>query len=176
METLGSNIELVLGQEFLTWLWYHSEIQNGTFYTVKDNSPYVLYLHQRIVVRGGEGDATETASVSGVNSALREAKMGLVTGKLVVRALIRMEKNDLDWQLTLKAEDFALNGLKTASVAKEDRDNDNPDALFLEKIFLIEEGLDLVDDVYHQFLKARLDESVWREECKRIAEWINTEV
>ncbi len=174
-ENLNAGIELALGQEFLTWLWFHSEVQNGTFHTLKDNSPYILYIHQRIVVRGGEGDATETASVSGVNSALKEAKMGLQIGKLVVRALVRIEKGELDWQLTLKAEDFSLNSLKTAAVAKEDRDDDNPDALFLEKIYLIEEGLELIDDVYHQFLKTRLDSKAWSDECKAINKWINQE-
>lgn len=156
-ENLGTDIEFALGQEFLTWLWYYSEVRNGTFHTLKDNNPYVLYVHQRIVVRGGMGDATETASVSGVHSALREAKMGLLTGKLVVRALIRIERGELEWQVTLKAEDFALNSLKTSAVSKEDRDEDNPDALFLEKIYLIEEGLDIIDDAYQQFLKVRLN-------------------
>ncbi len=175
MENLGTSIEQALGQEFLTWLWYRSEKQNGTFYKISDKSPYVLYVHQRVVVRGGEENAVETASVSGIHSALREAKMGLTTGKLVVRALIRMERNEMDWQVTLKADDFSINGLKTVAVSKEDKD-DNPDAIFLEKMFLIEEGLLLLDDIYHQFLEVRINEQEWNDEIKRIAEWINTEV
>ncbi len=175
MENLGTSIEVALGQEFLTWLWYSSEKQNGTFRKIKDQTPYVLYVHQRVVVRGGESDAVETASVSGVNSALREARMGLITGKLVVRALIRIEMGELDWQVTLKADDFSINGLKCVKIQKEEAD-DNPDAIFLEKMYLMEEGLDIIDDIYHQFLKVRINQKEWTDESARIAEWINTEV
>ncbi len=174
-QTLETSIDTTLGQEFLTWLWYHSEQRHGAFNTIKSKEAYVLYIHQRIIVRGGAGDQTETASVSGVNSSLREAKMGLLTGKYVVSALIRFEQGDLNWQYNCKAEDFCLNSFKTAAVSKEDKDEDNQDALFLEKMYLIEKGLELVDDIYQQFLLLRLNPTDWKEQCSLINAWINEE-
>ncbi len=171
-ESLGTTIEMALGQEFLTWLWYNSEEKNGTYYTITEDSPYNINIVRRIVVRGGEGEAIETASVSGANSALREAKLGLNIGKLVISALIQIEKDALEWQFNFKADDFALNSYKTPPVSKEDRDNENPDALFFEKIGFIENGLTLLDDCYEQFLKLRLDKAKWKDEVENMSSWI----
>ncbi len=174
-EYSGDNIDVLLGQEFLTWLWYRGEFADGLFRMSTESGhegdAFHVRLEQRLVVRGGEGDYQETASVSGSFSPLREARLGLSTGKQVVRALVRFSKDELDWQLTLKAEDFCLNSMRTPPVAKPE-EGDDPDAIFLEKIYLIESCLDLIDDVYLQFLKIRLSEQAWDEEVKAVAAWI----
>ncbi len=172
--SLESPIEIALGQEFLTWLWFRSEALNGTYHTVADQKPYSLYVQQRIVVRGGEGEQVETASVSGVHSALREAKLGLTTGKFVVRALVQLEVEEAIYSTTLKAEDFCLNSLRTPAISKEDKEDTDPDAQFLEKMYFLEEALSYIDDVYLQFLQIRLDNPRWAEECRAIGDWINS--
>ena len=90
----------ILGQEFLTWLWYQSDVAPGAFVD-KEGQPFSVSMEQRIVVQGGEGDAKETATVAGTLSPLREARFGLGTGKKVTRALIRLEKEELAFQFTL---------------------------------------------------------------------------
>lgn len=70
----------ILGQEFLTWLWYQSDVAPGAFVD-KEGQPFSVSMEQRIVVQGGEGDAKETATVAGTLSPLREARFGLGTGK-----------------------------------------------------------------------------------------------
>ena len=78
---LGQTTDMVLGQEFLTWLWFRSETQPMGFKD-KEGVPFSMNLEQRIVVQGGEGDSLETASVSGSLSQLREVRLGLRTGKI----------------------------------------------------------------------------------------------
>ena len=151
---LGQTTDIILGQEFLTWLWYQSDTAPGSFIDSK-GMPFSISMEQRIVVQGGDGDSLETASVSGSPSPLREARFGLATGKKVTRALLRLEKDDLAWQLSLKAEDFSCNSLKTPKVEK-DAEDDDPDAMILEKIYLMESCLNLLDSLYIQFLKLRL--------------------
>lgn len=175
---LGDNIDILLGQEFLTWLWFRSEVTGGMFQIStgpQAGSSFHVTLEQRLVVRGGEGDHKETASVSGSFSPLREARLGLSTGKKVVRALVRFSKDENDWQLTLKAEDFALGSLRTPAIAKAE-EGDDPDASFLEKIYLIESCLELLDEAYHQFLKVRLSQEAWKEEIKAVNTWINHDI
>ena len=171
----GDNIDVLLGQEFLTWLWYRGEIADGLFKmspeSGHDGEAFHVRLEQRLVVRGGEGDYQETASVSGSFSPLREARLGLSTGKQVVRALVRFSKDELDWQLTLKAEDFGLNSMRTPPLSKPE-EGDDPDAFFLEKIYLIESCLELIDDVYRQFLQIRLSQKAWDAEVKAVGVWI----
>ncbi len=161
----------MLGQDFLTWLWFRSE-QGQPFFTHKE-VPFDLSMEQRIVVRGGKGDAQETASVTGMLSSLREAKLGLLTGKKVVQALARIEKDGMAWQSLIKAEDFSIGSLRSPSVER-DPDSDDMDALFLEKAYLVDLYLDMLDDLYRQFLHVRLAPAQWSEEEVAVGEWITT--
>ena len=163
---LGQTTDLILGQEFLTWLWYKTSV--GGIFNDPTGRPFTVSMEQRIVVQGGEGDHVETASVSGLDSELREARMGLTTGKKVTRALLRLERDPEIWQVTLKAADFTLNSLKTPKIEKDN--DDDPDALFLEKVHLIESCLELVDAMYKTFLGIRLGPE-WKQEAAKIKEW-----
>ncbi len=166
--TLYDTPDLILGQEFLTWLWFRSA--TGAIFNDPSGRPFTVTMEQRIVVQGGEGDHVETASVSGLESELREARTGLATGKKVARALLRLERAPEEWSVTLKAADFSLNSLKTPKIDKNDSDDD-PDALLLEKISLIEGCLELVDSLYSAFLALRLGPE-WKDEAARVRDWI----
>ncbi len=166
---LGESTDLVLGQEFLTWLWFRSD--TAPVFAAPDKGPdFTVSMEQRIVVQGGEGDALETASVSGVMSELREARLGLTTGKKVSRALVRFTRDPESWQVTLKAQDFSLGSLKTPSTEKGDSPDDDPDALFFEKIQLTEVCLEFFDTLYAEFLRLRLSPK-WEEAAREIGKW-----
>lgn len=173
MPYLGESTDIVLGQEFLTWLWFRSD--TAPLFSAPDGGPdFTVSMEQRIVVQGGEGEAKETASVSGVMSDLREARLGLTTGKQVSRALVLFSRDPEEWRVTLKAADFSLGSLKTPSVEKGDSQDDDPDALFYEKIHLTETCLTFFDAIYAEFLGLRLSRA-WEEETKKIREWMTRE-
>lgn len=174
---IGENTDLILGQEFLTWLWFRSETGNVFRMETPEHNgiPFTVTMEQRIVVRGGEGENQETATVVGSFSPLREARLGLLTGKQVVRALIHIEKDGMDWQVTLKAEDFSINSLRTPPISKDDAAQD-PDAVFLEKIYLIEQALNMLDEMFQQFLALRLSPAAWQTEAKAVAEWMRRDL
>jgi hypothetical protein len=165
---LGQTTDLILGQEFLTWLWFRSA--GGGIFQDASGRPFSVSLEQRIVVQGGDGAHRETASVSGLDSDLREARLGLTIGKKVTRALLRLERAPEEWQLALRAEDFSCGGLRTPKVEQDDQAD--PDALFLEKISLVEGCLELLDALYLHFLDIRLG-SGWPEEVKRLRQWMD---
>ena len=170
---IGQNTDLILGQEFLTWLWFRSE--TGSVFRMEDGphagEPFTVAMEQRIVVRGGEGEHLETATVAGSLSPLREARLGLQTGKLVVRALVKLEKDGMDWQVTLRAEDLSPSSFRTPKVSRDDA-SDDPDTLFLEKTYFIELGLDMLDEMFRQFLAIRLSAARWQEEVRSMTEWM----
>lgn len=169
---LGQTTDLILGQEFLTWLWFRSA--TGGIFNDKSGRPFSVSMEQRIVVQGGDGDHLETASVSGIDSELREARMGLTVGKKVTRALLRLERAPEEWQVTLKAADFSLGSLKTPKIESGSNSDADPDALFLEKMYLLESCLELIDVLYKEFLHVRLDNGAdgWPNEVKRLREWM----
>jgi hypothetical protein len=162
----------LIGQDFLTWLWYVSEVRQGEMQT-SQGEVFTLVMEQRISVQGGEGESRDTAQSSGPRSELREAMLGLKSGKKVNLARMKLEVDSETWQLQLKAEDFSVSGLKTPKVETSDQGQDeDPDAAFLEKMHLMERAFELVDDLFAQFLRLRFSEQ-WPEELRRVRDWIN---
>jgi hypothetical protein len=161
----------LLGQEFLTWLWYKSDEQGGRFQTA-DGEWFAAHVEQRITVQGGEGDSKETATVTGQHSELREAKLGVRNGKKVNRGLIRFESDGMEWSVQLKSEDFSYGSLRTPKVETKRQEGEDPDAIFLEKIYLIEKCLEYLDSLYRQFLELRLSRDKWEEELGRFRNWL----
>lgn len=166
---LGQMKDVVLGQDFLTWLWYKSDVTGGRF--EDKGEVFELHMEQRVSVQGGEGDTLETATVSGAMSELREARLGLRTGKKVNRAQIRIEKDVEAWSFTLKAEDFSIGSLRTPTVETKLEEGDDPDAPFLEKMFLLEKCLSHLDAVYAAFLNVRFG-TAWDEEVQAFRTWL----
>jgi len=169
----GQIKDLILGRDFLTWLWFKSETAKGDFVT-EAGEPFSLYVEQRITVTGGEGDAKESISVSGLLSELREAKVGLAMGKKVSKALVRIGQEPDTWHAVIKAEDFSLSGFKTPKVERERDEDEDPDAAFLEKMYLVEKGLGFLDEAYAQFLAVRFSPR-WNEECARVRAWLEAD-
>ncbi|MDO5537731.1 MAG: hypothetical protein Q4F72_09415 [Desulfovibrionaceae bacterium] len=159
----------ILGQEFLTWLWYRSDTSPDAF-ADESGAPFAVSMEQRMTVEGGDGDNHETAAVSGACSPLREARVGLATGKKVTRSLLQLTRDDFTYSVVLRAEDFSLNSLKTPKVEKPGEDDD-PDAMVLEKIALLETATGMLDSLYLAFLRVRLDDAAWARECAAIGRW-----
>ncbi len=166
----SSRLDLYLGQDFLTWLWYNSEVRQGQLST-SGGEVFFLAMEQRIAVEGGAGQSRDIAVSSGPGTSLREAKLGLQSGKKVNRALMRIELDSEAWRLQLKAEDFSVSGMKTPRVQKAREEGEDPDAPLLEKVYLIEKCLELVDDLFAQFLRLRFSQE-WSEEARKIGDWI----
>lgn len=160
-----------LGQDFLTWLWFHTETRQCLVQT-SSGQEFVLCLEQRVSVLGGEGASRDTAVCSGPASALREARLGLRMGKKVDQARLRITLDKNDWELQVKAEDFSLSGLKTPKVSRIDQEED-PEAMLLEKIYLLDRVWQLLDDLYLQFLRLRLGPE-WELESRELARWISS--
>jgi len=160
----------LLGQDFLTWLWYKTAQENILF-QLEDKRTFTLQIEQKVSVQGGEGETKSTTTVSSPGGELTEAKTGLGTGKKVNKAQILFAMDEDDWLVTVNAADFGLSGLKTPKIATKDDEGDDPDAKFLEKMFLVERCLEMLDIVFSQFLKMRMSKE-WREESASVKLWI----
>jgi len=162
--------DVVLGQDFLTWLWFRSE-KSGWLFKMPDGSEFNVYLEQRMSVRGGSGDNVEKAVVTGPHAEFTEAKLGLRNGKLVDKAVVRFERDGATWMVLLGSDDFTLSGLKTPKIETRLEEGDDPDAPFLEKILLVEQCMEFVDELYRQFLEVRLSTN-WTDEMRAFRGWL----
>ena len=161
----------ILGRDFLTWLWFKSEEQNGIFKT-KNGEDFALYLEQKVVVQGGEGERLEKAMCTGAMSELREAKLGLLTGKKVVQAKIKLEQDSNEWIMEVDASNFTFSGLKTPKVRTKMEEGEDPDGVFLEKIFLVEKALGFVDYLFRDFVEKRFSIH-WQREIEAFRKWLD---
>ncbi|GAB1410969.1 hypothetical protein MASR1M90_21230 [Desulfovibrionales bacterium] len=166
----AESVSLALGQEFLTWLWFASEHNNGLFRTA-DGEAFTVAVEQKVAVQGGEGEAKETAVCSGPMAELREARAGLRTGKKVHKVKVRIERDDVHWQVFLDASTLSIQGLKTPKVDMRLDEGEDPDARILEKIYLIEKCTAYIDTVFAAFLDLRFG-SRWAEEAEYMRAWI----
>lgn len=162
--------DLIVGQDFLTWLWFRSEQGRGQWQT-EDGAPFGLTFEGRVMVQSGEGESLETAVCSGPGAELHEAKTGLALGKKVQQAKLRLEEDGHEWRLTVKAEDFSCGGLKTPKVEFRLEEGQDPDAPFLEKMYLLERALRFFDQLFMQFLKVRFS-SAWPEQLRAMRIWV----
>lgn len=171
-DSVDYTIDGILGQDFLTWLWFRSDVAYTLFRT-DDGQPFQVSMEKRVTVTGFVGCDRETASVtaSDTDSPLSEARLGLHRGKKVASTLIHLTKDDFVSDVSVKAADFSLNSLKTPKIDKSDRDDD-PDSLFLEKVFLIETAVTLLDRLYRQFLGLRLDKDKWEKTTDEMMKWM----
>jgi hypothetical protein len=170
---IGQFKDVILGQDFLTWLWFKSETRRGEF-TDENGQAFELYMEQKISVQGGEGEAVETTQVSGLLSELREAKMGLAMGKKVTKATLRIEQDPDAWQVAVSSQDFTVSGLKTPKVETRKEEGEDPDAAFLEKMYLIERCMGFLDAAYVEFLQLRLGPG-WDKERAALRSWLGGE-
>lgn len=166
----AATVSLMLGQEFLTWLWFTCETDGGLFRTA-GNEAFTMAVEQKVTVQGGEGEARETAVCSGPMALLREARTGLATGKKVTKAKVRIDKDGATWQVLLDAAAFTLQGLKTPKVEMKLEEGEDPDARILEKIYLLEKCLECVDVAYARFLELRVGPQ-WPSEAGRVRSWL----
>lgn len=164
----SNDLEFLLGKDFLTWLWYKSDSQPSFFSSSAGNN-IIITIDKKVTVESGSKENREMSIVSGDASPLAEARFGLLEGKKVTSAVICAEKDGLEFQLALKAEDLSIRGLKIPRT--DSSESESQEAMMLEKIYLIEECLEILNTLYLTFIKLRLSNQ-WEAEKENMKNWI----
>jgi ribosomal protein S18 acetylase RimI-like enzyme len=157
-----------LGWEFLRWL-VDKTMNSGSRYSVCRPGPagegeeFVAYINDRLVLEGEDEEGRQKVTVAGPQNRFGEVLTALESGKNICEASLYLEKEDLLWKLTLKGELFQFGSFKAPSVKLEKDDMVDPDserqALFFERMYLVETGLQLFDSLYAAFLRDYLASS-----------------
>jgi hypothetical protein len=191
-----------VGREFLLFLWFESEVFEGTLPLPRTapgggGGSLGLTVEKQIVLSVGK-EATRIKG--GLPAATREAKEALLIGKLPESATLRLSWNDREVGLTLKAERMALSGLslpvvlgpvdeapreqlaprppprrktKRTTVEEErEREDDDQRESFYERMLLTREVEGLLEALYRDFLRIRLG-AAWDDLVRpAIATWV----
>jgi recombination associated protein RdgC len=163
-----------IGQEFLTWLWWKSEERGGVV-ALPDEGDIVVVFEKHMLLEYGEGDNNESLICRGLQTELQEARTGLVMGKKLEQARIQLVYNDYEWNFTMAAALMEFRNVKLPKTGAESGNDNNPEereGMVLERIFLFEELIRLVLDLFRVFLTVRVGDD-WRDELLKIREWVN---
>ena len=157
-----------LGTEFLTWLWFRSQRDEGRFDLPEEaGGPCRVWIDDRLaldawVAEGAQADTFKGGSPAGSP----EAHAALRLGKKASEARLRIERGDQEWFCTLKGRTLDLSSIKLPAVlSKADDDR------FYDRMNLLEALDDLITALYHQFLELRLAKG-WAAELEEIRGWV----
>ena len=165
-----------LGQEFLTWLWWKSEERGGSV-ELPEYGDISVVFEKHMLLEYGEGEYSEKLVCTGLQAELKEARTGLLVGKKLEQARVQIIKDSYEWSFTLGAGLFEFRNVRLPKTAATEQGQGNTDeeveGLILERVYLFEELVRIINDLFRVFLKLRLSDS-WAPEIKRVREWVNS--
>ncbi len=165
-----------LGREFLTWLWFKSDQTGGQIETMDSKTVDVFFL-DRMTLDLPDTESPQTATFKGEQSELREGLACLREGKKIEEARISLKSGENEFVMTIKGTWFSFGGFKTPPVvpSNESSEDEDPEGAFLEKVYLLEEGMDAVDALFGRFLQLRIS-SDWDPELAQLRLWVNEHI
>ena len=173
-----------LGWEFMLWLLQRGVNGEGEFSVccpghISDGEPFTAWIDDRIQFQGGgEEGGIQKVTVSGSQDSYLEAISALKGGKRITSATICIEKDENPWKVTLKGDTFGFASFKCPQVRVEkdatvDQMSER-EAVFYERMFLLDQGIQLFDSLFTLFLKERLSEA-WNNRLLAVQAWLDGE-
>jgi hypothetical protein len=158
-----------LGREFLTWLWFESELFEGTI-EIPGEGSFGLWLEGQITLDGA-GQSQEQSKLRGAAPSMGpEAREALRQGKLPTSARVRLERGEQAYGFVLHAETLRLASVKIPAVLTEEGDEDEP---FYERMRLLEQLEALLGAVYGEFVALRLSPAWDAHVLPAMRAWMN---
>jgi hypothetical protein len=165
-----------LGTDFLLWLM-HETMNAASEYAVNQAGPavagdsFVAYLNDRLLLAASSESGVQKVTVTGPQDHFSEVRTALEGGKEIHEAVLYMEKQEKQWKMTLKGDTFYFASFKAPAVTLEKDDITDPEmeheAVFFERMYLLEEGLQLFNSLFAIFLVQRLDQN-WAQKEQEI--------
>ncbi|MBN2468681.1 MAG: hypothetical protein JXD19_11080 [Deltaproteobacteria bacterium] len=161
-----------LGFEFLTWLWF---LIDNDQETIKKTVPgeASLAIGNRIVLVNTRKDAVETVLIKGEEADLQEGIVAMRKGAVVAEVNLSYRNGDQEWRFTLKGESLGVSDLVPPATAPPESPED-AEGVFLEKVYLYESVLALIDKIFQHFIKERVSPDWNRTMVPRIRKWISS--
>ncbi len=173
-----------LGWDFMLWLLQRGVNGEGEFSVccsghLTQGEKFTAWIDDRIQFQGGGAEGgIQKVSVSGSQDSYLEAISALKGGKRITSATICMEKDENLWKLTLKGETFGFASFKCPQVRIEkdatvDQMSER-EAVFYERMYLMDQGIQLFDSLFTAFLAERLTDR-WNDRLQLVQAWLDGE-
>ena len=167
-EMEGEAMEAAPGREFLTWLWFKAETQNGRVALAEGRELGVLLEGPLTFTHEGNG-AHAAVLKKGMPENSIEAKTCLLSGKKLKEAKITFALDEqVAWSFGFEADQFLIRGLKLP----QGEGQLDSISRFQERMIFLEQWREIFLDLFGAFLRARTDSKKWKQTTADIREWI----
>lgn len=171
-----------IGRDLLYWLFYQT-LNGDSEYRVSADGPkvngeqFIGYINDKVVLVGDGEGGRQMITVSGPQDRFNEVRSALQGRKAICEATIHLEMPEESYCLTLKGGEFHFTGFSTPAV-KLEKDNTvderlEREAVFFERMALLDTGLQLFNSLFRAFLHVRLGLE-WGVIQRDIAEWVES--
>ncbi len=162
-----------LGNEFLTWLWYIIDSgQNlNDLIKIKDKSINIEIGNSIVLENSSNDGSIEKISIKGNDAGFEEGRTALRKGAVVIEINLILKIDENEFKFNIKGESFNLTGLKTPIIGKVEKNSDIEGAV-LEKIFLYNMPIEIIDTLFIKFIKKRLSEQWKTVDINGIKNWM----
>lgn len=158
-----------LGREFLTWIWFKTETDGGTFDL--PSSPIDIVIEDNLVMVSHD-DESQSSSIKGGCPTLRPEAASALAGLMAARrAKITAARDEKTWTFTLDAETLDI---KSAKLPKTEADDAYEQ--MAERLGFAEELSDAIAELFAHFVEVRLALDWETGEAQRMREWIREKV
>ena len=160
-----------IGNEFLTWMWFIIDTA-PTYFTGVDDTITSVNIGNRIVLENSVNEKSELITIKGDDAGLEEGLLSLRKGAVVIEMNLVCKSENQEWKFTLKGESLSFSGLKVPETGPVES-KDDIEGMFLEKVYLFEKMINLVNELFDRFLKLR-SSNQWNDlAVGDIRKWLN---
>lgn len=161
-----------LGREFLTWLIYHSDDENGggDFAASELSDAFRIIVGERVVLKAlgeGTGEITARGVAPAATPDVRYAIAGGLTVREVDLIFEQGSRGERLWQAAVSAEGFDLRRVKLPALLSEDDDE-----RLSERLELLEQLEKMLEAAYQTFLRLRLKPTWQSDELPKLRAWL----
>ena len=142
-----------IGNEFLTWLWFTIDT-NAAVLEKTDNTLTSLSIGNRIVLENSLNEASESITIRGDEAGLEEGLVALRKGAVLIEMNLSYKADHQEWSFTLKGESLSFSSFKVPATGPI-TSPEEIEGLVLEKIYLFEKPMRLINQLFDHFLHVR---------------------
>ncbi|GAB5406745.1 MAG: hypothetical protein Aurels2KO_49760 [Aureliella sp.] len=157
-----------LGNEFMLWLWWHSQ-NIGDTVTTEEVGDIVFMFAKTLTLECPIGEHGKETISSDSPIELAEARQAIQTGKLPRKAGLTIVAGGEQYDIVLQAESFGVSGAK---IQRDDSENSYSTE---DRVNSVRAMRNTIDALFFYFCSRRISEQ-WQDDLSNMQSWLSGEM
>jgi recombination associated protein RdgC len=169
--------KMFLGEEFLTWLWLCSEVDNK--FATDDHNEVEVWFENSLKLESGQGPSKKSVTCQNSDkengSDWSEAFTAIMRDKRVINARLRIRNEEREWALTLPSDTLNPKSIKIVSggdFKSDDGGQVGQAGALLDRVTFFLDLSSIIESLLGNFLELRLSPEWESEELPRLRGWV----